>query len=279
MPTRKKTTSPCSELIALATCQHPSHSQFHDPSNSLMNRSTSSVHAERKTHAPNRDALLSRFVRERQTPTAQCSVHPPRFATNRHVDHAAAFAAEAVTDRICIASNGKEQFPISADDDLSCCGLICGDGYEEFTPIRRGNSVKHSAGLQAILSHLCGHRAKATTARATAYIVSKKVTDIQKEIMTNGPVEVSYNHTAGALRGGHAVKMIGWGTENGTPYWICSNSWNSDWGENGLLLLLLRLSKMISTVEVLPNSHSGFFRIIRGLDECGIESGVVRRRA
>ncbi|VDL68041.1 unnamed protein product [Nippostrongylus brasiliensis] len=58
-------------------------------------------------------------------------------------------------------------------------------------------------------------------------------------------------HTAGKMLGGHAVKMIGWGTENGTPYWICSNSWNSDWGENG------------------------FFRIIRGLDECGIESGVV----
>ncbi|PIO64767.1 papain family cysteine protease [Teladorsagia circumcincta] len=100
---------------------------------------------------------------------------------------------------------------------------------------------------------------------ATAYIVSKKMTDIQKEIMTNGPVEVSYNvyedfgsytggiyvHTAGALRGGHAVKMIGWGTENGVPYWICSNSWNTDWGEKG------------------------FFRIIRGIDECGIESGVV----
>ncbi|KIH52737.1 papain family cysteine protease [Ancylostoma duodenale] len=28
---------------------------------------------------------------------------------------------------------------------------------------------------------------------ATAYAVSKKVADIQKEIMTNGPVEVSYN--------------------------------------------------------------------------------------
>ncbi|KAK6010995.1 papain family cysteine protease [Ostertagia ostertagi] len=39
-------------------------------------------------------------------------------------------AAEAMTDRICIASNGKEQFTISADDILSCCGFMCGSGCE-----------------------------------------------------------------------------------------------------------------------------------------------------
>lgn len=42
------------------------------------------------------------------------------------------------------------------------------------------------------------------------------------------------------MLGGHAVKMIGWGTENGTPFWICSNSWNSDWGENGTLFAVRR---------------------------------------
>ncbi|PAV79919.1 hypothetical protein WR25_23894 [Diploscapter pachys] len=47
--------------------------------------------------------------------------------------------------------------------------------------------------------------------------------------------------------GGHAVKLVGWGTENGTPFWRIANSWNADWGENG------------------------YFRILRGVDECGIE--------
>jgi len=60
-----------------------------------------------------------------------------------------------------------------------------------------------------------------------------------------------YQHKAGKLGGGHAVKMIGWGVEDGTPFWIVANSWNTDWGEDG------------------------FFRILRGSDECGIESGVV----
>ncbi|XGW01744.1 hypothetical protein V3C99_014111 [Haemonchus contortus] len=216
-------------------------------------------------------------------------------------------AAEAMTDRICIASNGKEQFTISADDILSCCGIVCGNGCEGGYPLQAwkfwvkhgvvtGGNYTSKAGCKPYPFPPCEHHNNATHYKpcpsdleptnscqhscqagyttsytddkhfgATAYAVSKKVTDIQKEIMTNGPVEVSYNvyedfehytggiyvHTAGALLGGHAVKMIGWGTENGTPYWICSNSWNSDWGENG------------------------FFRIIRGLDECGIESGVV----
>ncbi len=42
---------------------------------------------------------------------------------------------------------------------------------------------------------------------------------------------------SGAALGGHAVKMIGWGEENGTPYWLIANSWNSDWGDHGMCLL------------------------------------------
>lgn len=33
--------------------------------------------------------------------------------------------------------------------------------------------------------------------------------------------------------GGHAVKVIGWGVEDGVNYWLCSNSWNTTWGDNG----------------------------------------------
>ena len=83
--------------------------------------------------------------------------------------------------------------------------------------------------------------------------------------MTNGPVEVSftvyndfltyksgvYHHISGAALGGHAVKMIGWGVENNTPYWLLANSWNEGWGDQG------------------------FFKIKRGNNECGIEGSVV----
>ena len=33
--------------------------------------------------------------------------------------------------------------------------------------------------------------------------------------------------------GGHAIRILGWGVENGTPYWLVGNSWNTDWGDNG----------------------------------------------
>ena len=84
---------------------------------------------------------------------------------------------------------------------------------------------------------------------------------MQNSLMTDGPMEVAftvyadfenyasgiYKHVTGDELGGHAVKLVGWGTENGVDYWKIQNSWNPYWGENG------------------------HFRIVRGTDECGIE--------
>jgi len=59
-----------------------------------------------------------------------------------------------------------------------------------------------------------------------------------------------YVHKTGSALGGHAIKIIGYGTENGVDYWLCNNSWNDTWGDNG------------------------FFKIKKGVNECGIESDV-----
>jgi len=42
-----------------------------------------------------------------------------------------------------------------------------------------------------------------------------------------------YQHTTGKALGGHAIKLIGWGTENDTDYWLAVNSWNNTWGDKG----------------------------------------------
>jgi len=97
-----------------------------------------------------------------------------------------------------------------------------------------------------------------------SYSTSSKVEQIQVELMKHGPVEAAftvysdfplyksgvYHHVTGEELGGHAVKLMGWGEENGAPYWLVANSWNYDWG------------------------NGGFFRIRRGNDECGIESMI-----
>lgn len=94
---------------------------------------------------------------------------------------------------------------------------------------------------------------------------------LKAEISANGPVEVAftvyedfptyktgvYQHVTGGQLGGHAVKMVGYGTEEGTPYWLIANSWNETWGDHG------------------------FFKILRGENHCGIEdegyAGVPRK--
>jgi len=100
---------------------------------------------------------------------------------------------------------------------------------------------------------------------ASMYGVGADVKSIQTEIMNNGPVEGSftvyadfltyksgvYYYVSGDELGGHAIKILGWGTEDGIDYWLVANSWNEDWGD------------------------AGYFKIRRGTDECGIEDGIV----
>lgn len=43
-----------------------------------------------------------------------------------------------------------------------------------------------------------------------------------------------YQHKFGKKVGLHVVRVIGWGEENGIPFWLAANSWNEHWGDKGL---------------------------------------------
>ena len=63
---------------------------------------------------------------------------------------------------------------------------------------------------------------------------------------TYGPMGVSllvdgdgwYKYSSGVYSGpcgdgGHAVNIVGYGTDNGQAYWIIKNSWGPGWGDKG----------------------------------------------
>jgi len=215
-------------------------------------------------------------------------------------------AVEAATDRLCIQKGVTTH--LSAEDLLGCCSM-CGDGcnggypesaWEWFTNpgvVTGGNyddfSWCSSYSLPVCDHHVtgkyqpcpateydtpscpssCDSNSTYTTSYSndkhkfkSAYAVGTDQNSIMQEIFTNGPVEGAfdvyadfltyktgvYKHVSGSYLGGHAIKILGWGVDSSsTPYWIVANSWNEDWGNNG------------------------FFNMLRGSDECGIEDGVV----
>jgi len=217
-------------------------------------------------------------------------------------------AVEAGTDRICISTNATTQLHLSAQDLNSCCAS-CGDGcnggdpsaawqYFTTTGVVTGGNYGDYGWCSSYSMPWCEHHIPAgnypacpsaeyatpacpTTCDtqsnystsflsdkrvfASSYSITADPNAIQTEIFTNGPVEGAfsvyadfptyksgvYHHVTGDFLGGHAIKILGWGTENGNPYWLVANSWNSDWGDQG------------------------YFKILRGSDECGIEDGIV----
>ncbi|CAL8086596.1 unnamed protein product [Calicophoron daubneyi] len=213
-------------------------------------------------------------------------------------------AVEAMSDRICIASNGEYTPRLSAENMVSCCrmcgmgchggipsqawhywqstGLVTGGLYGtqdccqpySFPPcehhVNGSRPPCEGYGKTPKCRHTCQAGYEKTYSKdlwkaASVFKVPHDQKAIMRELMNGGPMEVDfevyadfpsyqsgvYQHVSGGLLGGHAVRLVGWGKENDTPYWLIANSWNTDWGDNG------------------------YFKIFRGRNECGIESDVL----
>ncbi|KAJ6215820.1 hypothetical protein RDWZM_010320 [Blomia tropicalis] len=216
-------------------------------------------------------------------------------------------SVDVISDRICIASNGTDQVSISVEDLMTCCknGLSkgCHGGFMEEAfyyyvnhGLVSGGAYNSNEGCQPYQIPPCEHHTNGTRPPcpvdvvptppclqqcrdgynvsyendkhygSKAYYLPNNVEQIQIEIMKNGPVTAAfkvyndflhyksgiYQHVSKVDEGGHAIRILGWGVDNGTPYWLCANSWNTDWADMG-----------------------GYFKILRGSNECQIESSVV----
>lgn len=213
-------------------------------------------------------------------------------------------AVESMTDRQCI--HKQENFHYSAEDLTSCC-YECGDGcnggdpyaamvYWKDTGIVSGGQYGSKKGCRPYSLQKCEHHVPGPLPNCDkfhfntpscdkhcessynvtynkdlhfakeVYQVRGGVKNIMKEIYENGPVEAAFDvysdfvsYKSGVYQrsrsasylGGHAVRMLGWGVEDGVEYWLMANSWNEGWGDKG------------------------YFKILRGKDECGIEDDIV----
>jgi cathepsin B len=164
-------------------------------------------------------------------------------------------ASESLSDRTCIASKGSvnvvlsPQYLVNCDTNAKGCnggnpaqawGFMQQTGLplDSCVPYTAadGNCPSKCADGSALKFHKAASVASYTTPAA-----------IQAAVIAGGPVEVSftvyqdfmsyksgvYVHTSGAVVGGHAVKLIGWGVSGSMNYWICANSWGSGWGIQG----------------------------------------------
>eukprot|EP01130_Rhizamoeba_saxonica_P019354 TRINITY_DN9999_c0_g1_i1.p1 TRINITY_DN9999_c0_g1~~TRINITY_DN9999_c0_g1_i1.p1 ORF type:complete len:287 (+),score=48.56 TRINITY_DN9999_c0_g1_i1:48-908(+) len=199
-----------------------------------------------------------------------------------------AFAAsETLSDRFCIHSNNTVNVVLSPQNLLSCEALNLGCtmgslpmwawrylynyGITTIGCVPYVNGHGGSTEKCTYDSKTCTGGGKFELYKAASYtqvgsIVqpSHHTVEIMKALM-EGPVDATFNvwgdfmaynggvykHKSGGYEGLHSIKIIGWGEENGEPYWLVQNSWGKSWGP-----------------------YHGYFKILRGQDECFIESLV-----
>jgi len=170
-----------------------------------------------------------------------------------------AFAgAEAASDRMCISTNASTMVPLSDQDvcfngggflSQGCNGPQGNDPY----PAEGQPGCPHQTSPPKFSKCDADAQPPHNDFQADKYsysgntVTARGVSGIQQAIMAGGPMEVAftvysdfenyaggiYHHVSGMPVGGHAVKVVGWGVENGVSYWKIANSWNPYWGERG----------------------------------------------
>jgi cathepsin B len=171
-----------------------------------------------------------------------------------------AFTTTSVlADRLCIASSNRINVQLSVQDPISCStdNLACNGGYlnNAFNYLINVGAVSsscwpYSAGYGYVepCQKTCKYSSEIFRKyRATSYRRLYYASDIKWELLNYGPLATGflvyqdfmsyrsgiYKRTSDYLLGAHAVRIVGWGTDGTTEYWIVANSWGKYWGENG----------------------------------------------
>lgn len=164
-------------------------------------------------------------------------------------------ATEALSDRLCVDSKGainvilSPQYLVSCDSgSYGCQGGYLDQAWEfmEKNGVPTWDCVPYQA-VDGTCPSTCTDRSALKLYHAQSVQSYSGPTAIQAALLEGGPVETAftvyqdffaykegiYIHKWGGVAGGHAVKIVGWGTKGDVKYWIVANSWGAAWGLDG----------------------------------------------